>query len=159
MCIHTHTHTHTHTSLSLYIYIYIYICVYTHILIHIYIYISRVKELTLTLASFALISHWVNPSAQECEFRITPGWPCKWHGYVHIQDNCIYKTGQIWIRYRILFFTPRIQRVGLPPYVSNRYSRIPGTQPREYEYRIPPGEHCTRQEHVHIQGDCIHKPG
>jgi len=37
-------------------------------------------------------------------------------------------------------------------YVLNRYSRIPGTQPHEYEYRIPPGEPCIRQEHVHIQG-------
>jgi len=38
------------------------------------------------------------------------------------------------------------------PYVLNRYSRIPGTQPHEYEYRIPPAEPCIRQEHIHIQG-------
>jgi len=43
--------------------------------------------------------------------------------------------------------------------VLNRYSRIPWTQPHEYEKRIPPGEPCNRQEHVHIQGDCIHKTG
>ena len=37
-------------------------------------------------------------------------------------------------------------------YVLNTYSRIPGTQPHEYEYRISPGEPCIRQEHAHIQG-------
>ena len=25
------------------------------------------------------------------------------------------------------------------PYMLNRYSRVPGTQPQEYEYRNPPG--------------------
>jgi len=45
------------------------------------------------------------------------------------------------------------------PYVLNRYSRIPGTQPHGYEYRIPPGEPCIGQEHVHIQLYCIHKTG
>jgi len=48
---------------------------------------------------------------------------------------------------------------GLGTYVLNRYSRIPGTQPHEYQYRIPPGEPCIRQEHVHMQGYCIHKTG
>jgi len=41
-------------------------------------------------------------------------------------------------------------------YVLNTYSRIPVTQPQEYEYRIPRGEPCIRQKHVHIQGHCIH---
>jgi len=27
-----------------------------------------------------------------------------------------------------------------PPYMLNRYSRIPGTQPQEYEYHIPPSK-------------------
>jgi len=45
------------------------------------------------------------------------------------------------------------------PYVLNRYSRIPGTQPHENEYHIPPGEPCIRQEHDHNQGYCIHKTG
>jgi len=48
---------------------------------------------------------------------------------------------------------------GAQPYMLNRYSRIPGTQPHEYESRIPPGEPCIRREHVHIQGYCIHKLG
>ena len=38
-------------------------------------------------------------------------------------------------------------------------SRIPVTQPQEHEYRTPPGEPCIRQEHVHMQGECIHKAG
>jgi len=41
---------------------------------------------------------------------------------------------------------------GMKPYMLKRYSRIAGTQPQEYESRIPPGEPCIRQEHVHIQG-------
>ena len=40
---------------------------------------------------------------------------------------------------------------GSPAYMLNRYSRIPGTQPQEYEYRTLSGKPCTRQEHVHIQ--------
>jgi len=53
--------------------------------------------------------------------------------------------------------TPRSQT---EPYLRvNRHSRIPGTQPHEYEYRIPPDEPCIRQEHVHIRGYCIHKMG
>jgi len=32
---------------------------------------------------------------------------------------------------------------GSAPYVLNRYSHIPGTQPQEYEYHIPPGYPCT----------------
>jgi len=49
--------------------------------------------------------------------------------------------------------------MGLGPYLLNRYSRIPGTQPQEHEYRISPAEPFIRQERVHIQGDCIHKTG
>ena len=47
---------------------------------------------------------------------------------------------------------------GTLPYVLNRYSRIPGTQPHEYAYRIPPGEPCIRQEHAPIQGYCMSRP-
>jgi len=43
--------------------------------------------------------------------------------------------------------------------VVNSYSRIPGTQPPEYEDRFLPGEPCITQEHVHIQGHSIHEPG
>jgi len=42
---------------------------------------------------------------------------------------------------------------------AHEYSRIPGTQPHECEYRIPPDEPWIRQEHVHIQGYCIHTTG
>jgi len=42
-------------------------------------------------------------------------------------------------------------------YVLNRCSRIPETQLQENEHRLPPGEPCIRQEHVHMQGYCIHK--
>jgi len=35
------------------------------------------------------------PVAQphEYEYRIPPGYPSIWHGYVHIQTECIHKTG------------------------------------------------------------------
>jgi len=42
-------------------------------------------------------------------------------------------------------------RDGLGSYVFNTYSRIPVTQPHEYEKRISPGETCIWQEQVHIQ--------
>ena len=41
----------------------------------------------------------------------------------------------------------------------NRYSRNPVAPPHEYQSRIPPGEPCIRQEHVPIQGYCVHKTG
>jgi len=39
------------------------------------------------------------------------------------------------------------------------YACIPGTQPQEHNCRIPPKEPYIRQDHVHIQGDCIPQPG
>ena len=48
---------------------------------------------------------------------------------------------------------------GVGSYVLNRCSRILGTQPQGYEYHIPPSKPCIRQEHAHIQGECIHKTG
>jgi len=45
------------------------------------------------------------------------------------------------------------------PCVWNRDSRIPGTQPHEYKYRITPDEPCIIQKNVHIHGYHIHKTG
>jgi len=45
------------------------------------------------------------------------------------------------------------------PHLLNRYSRIPVVPPHKYEYRIPPGKPCIRQEHVPIQDYCFHKTG
>jgi len=59
---------------------------------------------------------------------------------------CFYVSVNIYLTRRL--FTP---------YVLNRYSRIPGTQPDEYEYRTPTGEPCIRQEHVYFQGPCTQK--
>jgi len=66
--------------------------------------------------------------------------------FLHIFDRPARATGQ-----------PGKRRCS--PYVLNRYSHIPGTQPPEYESRIPTGELCIRHEHVHIQGYCIHETG
>jgi len=43
--------------------------------------------------------------------------------------------------------------------VQKHVDGVAGTQPQEYEYRIPPAEPCIRQEHVHIQDDSIHETG
>jgi len=41
--------------------------------------------------------------------------PVIWHGYLHMQGQCIHKTGWLWIEYRIPFLALRIQHVRVNP--------------------------------------------
>jgi len=58
-------------------------------------------------------SHISVAQSHEYEYRSPPGKPCIWHRSVHVEGWCVHTTGYIWIEYRILFFVPRFQHVGL----------------------------------------------